>query len=78
MRERVLQQILEVQLADNTKAWVLESDGSYRRPVLAKGAIVRNSQEEFIASALGVSKLRRKTKTSDQRKKKLQIVTRPG
>ena len=77
MRERVLQQILEVQLADNTKAWVLESDGSYRRPVLAKGAPVRNSQEEFIASALGVAKLRRKTKVPDQRRKNLQIVSRP-
>ena len=77
MRERVLHQILAVQLADNTKAWVLESDGSYRRPVLAKGAPVRNSQEEFIASALGVAKLRRKTKVPDQRRKNLQIVSRP-
>jgi hypothetical protein len=56
---------------------VLESDGSYRRPVLAKGAAVRNSQEEFIASALGVAKLRRKTKTPDQRTKDLQIATKP-
>jgi polyphosphate kinase len=47
-----LQAILDVQLADNRKAWVLESDGSWRRVEPAEGEPERDSQAIFMASAL--------------------------
>jgi len=46
---RIDQQILPVSLADNVKAWVLDSDGKYRRRK-TEGTPVR-SQETFIALA---------------------------
>ena len=47
--KRIDQQILPVALADNVKAWMLDSDGKYRRRKV-EGAPVR-SQETFIALA---------------------------
>lgn len=45
LRERILHDILEPQLADNTNAWILKSDGNYDRVVRAKDEAVYSSQD---------------------------------
>jgi polyphosphate kinase len=51
LRERVLNEILATQLADNVRARELLSDGTYRRVVPAKDAPAVRSQNRFIAIA---------------------------
>jgi len=51
LRERVLNEILATQLADNVRARELLSDGTYRRVVPAKDAPPVRSQNRFIAIA---------------------------
>jgi polyphosphate kinase len=53
IRTRILDQILGIQLADNTKAWLLDSEGSYASATCAEGQPKRDSQAEFMALALG-------------------------
>jgi polyphosphate kinase len=49
LRERVIREILGISMADNTRARVLEPDGTYRRIKPAKGESTHRSQFEFIA-----------------------------
>jgi polyphosphate kinase len=76
LRDRIMTQILGAQLADNAKAWQLESDGSYTRVVRATGQNARDAQCEFLNDALDKAKLVRKTmglqrpKSSGRRKAK--------
>ena len=51
LRDRVLNEILATQLADNVKAQRLLADGSYERVVADNGAAAVRSQEAFIALA---------------------------
>jgi polyphosphate kinase len=51
LRERVINQILPLYLADNTKARKLQADGSYQRAAPAKGEKPRRSQVEFMQLA---------------------------
>jgi polyphosphate kinase len=51
LRERIIREILGTSLADNTKARLLQPDGSYCKPRLAKGGKLRRSQSEFVALA---------------------------
>jgi polyphosphate kinase len=51
LRDRIINKILAVSLADNTKARFLRSDGSYRRARLLNGDKSRRSQVEFIELA---------------------------
>ena len=53
LRNRIVSQILAGQLADNTKAWVLDSEGGYTQVARAEGETKRDSQSEFMALALG-------------------------
>ena len=48
LRERVIKEILTLSLADNTRARLLQPDGSYRRVKPAKGEPLCRSQFEFI------------------------------
>ena len=59
LRDRIINQILGTLLADNVKASILGSDGNYTRPAIKKETGPRNSQNEFMALALGESKPRR-------------------
>ena len=43
--------ILELQLADNRKAWELQADGSYQRRQAAAGEPALDSQAELMARA---------------------------
>ena len=64
LREQV-NQILTTQLADNTKAWTLNSDGSYLRATKREGR-GRNSQAEFMALAQGSLPPRKKAPAKDK------------
>ncbi len=60
LRGRIVNQILGAQLADNTRAWQLESEGGYTQVTRAEGEPKRDSQSEFMALALGEVKATRK------------------
>jgi polyphosphate kinase len=49
LRDRIVDEILAIQLADNVKARVLLSDGRYERP--PQGPTPLRSQERFMALA---------------------------
>ena len=51
LRERLIHEVLAISLADNTKARVLASDGSYHKARLLREVAVHRSQTEFIALA---------------------------
>jgi polyphosphate kinase len=51
LRERIIREILEVTLEDNTKARILQSDGTHIRPTSADAP--RRSQSDFVAIVLG-------------------------
>ena len=53
LRTRIVDKILAVHLADNTNAWLLESDGSYSRAPRREGEPRRSSQAEFMTLSLG-------------------------
>ena len=53
LRDRIVNQILATQLADNVKASILGNDGTYSRPAVKKESSQRSSQGEFMALALG-------------------------
>ena len=52
LRERIISEILAGVLADNVKARILTSDGSYRRLAASNGSPSRRSQTEFIGLAV--------------------------
>ena len=52
LRERLINEILALTLADNVRARSLQPDGSYKRVNPAKGSKLVRSQEEFIALAM--------------------------
>lgn len=66
LRDRIVNEILEVSLADNCRASILQPDGSYKPAPLRKGAQLRRSQCEFIELALERhhSERKRKKKTA--------------
>ncbi len=55
LRERIITQILGLQLADNVKARELLPDGTHRRVVPRPGEPCLNSQEELIRQALAAA-----------------------
>jgi len=61
LRDRIINQIIAAQLADNTKAWQLEPDGSYTRVAPDSGQPRRDAQSEFLTEALDKAKSVRKT-----------------
>ena len=60
LRNRIVNQILAGQLTDNTKAWLLDSEGGYTQAPRAEGEQKRDSQSEFMALALGEVKATKK------------------
>lgn len=58
VREQVMH-ILEIQLADNVKAHILQPDGSYEKPDL-RGKVKVNSQDQFCEEAVHNADLERK------------------
>jgi polyphosphate kinase len=77
LRDRLVAQILAIQLADNTKASLLNADGTYTRPA-RKEARARNSQAEFMALSHGESATaRRRRQPGKVRFPSIQIAPRP-
>ena len=56
LRDRITGEILGRQLADNVKARLLQPDGRYVIPPLAKGVKPRRSQSEFMELAAATPK----------------------
>lgn len=77
LRDRIANQILAAQLADNLKASVLQPDGSYVRPSHKKESGARSSQAEFMALALGESKVRRSGRPVKKNYLKIELASRP-
>jgi polyphosphate kinase len=77
LRDRIVNQILATQLADNVKASILDSDGNYTRLPLKKESSQRASQNEFMALALGEAKTRRGTRTVKKNYNKIEVVKAP-
>ena len=77
VRDRILTQLLDPQLADNTKASLLNADGTYTAPAAPRAAQARNSQSEFMARALGDSKPRRKRRVVNPEFTSLKVASAP-
>ncbi len=77
LRERVVTQILGTQLADTAKASMLGPDGNFKRSLVTKEKVRRNSQAEFMALALGDSKPRKKHRPGTRRPVQFQVVRTP-
>jgi polyphosphate kinase len=77
LRDRIVNQVLAIQLADNTKASILGADGAYSRPPRKKDAEPRHSQAEFMALALGESKARRVHRPVKRAYPKMQVAKNP-
>ncbi len=77
LKQRLLEQILGWQLADNTKASILAPDGRYSRLQVRKESKLRSSQAEFMAEALGNLKPAKKKKIVRKRVRNLQLEPKP-
>jgi polyphosphate kinase len=77
LRDRIVKQILATQLADNMKASILQSDGSYTRPTVKKESAQHSSQGEFMALALGEAKTRRATRTVKKSYRRMAVAKTP-
>jgi polyphosphate kinase len=75
LRERVINEILTVTLADNLKARFLRSDGTYRRTEPRNGDKKRRSQTEFIA--LATAEEPRLTAKSGAKYPRVKLASRP-
>jgi polyphosphate kinase len=53
IRDRLLMEILNISLADNTKAYTLNPDATYTRVQAEKGVVTCRSQARFISLAIG-------------------------
>jgi polyphosphate kinase len=77
LRDRIVNQILATQLADNVKASILGSDGAYSRPPVKKESEQRSSQREFMALAMGEAKTRRTTRAVKRNYHKIEVAKAP-
>jgi polyphosphate kinase len=77
LRERIISEILETCLADNTKARHLQADGTYRLHKPASKTAARRSQLEFMALALGNGLGRTDTDNPGKEISKLQVISSP-
>nr|MDQ3623843.1 RNA degradosome polyphosphate kinase [Verrucomicrobiota bacterium] len=77
IRDRIIHQILGAQLADNTKASLLDAEGAYSIPRQPKGTEPRNNQSEFIALALRDAPARSRAKADGEPARKLAVAVEP-
>ncbi len=75
LRERLIGEILALSLADNTKAHLLNSDGSYRRAQISAKEKPRRSQFEFMA--LAKSELPAKRSRIKSKYPRMELAPRP-
>jgi polyphosphate kinase len=77
LKRRIIDQILSAQLADNSKASCLDSDGVYTRVARTKGTAPRNSQDEFMSLPLGDAKRRRKQRAAREIPRQFEVLKKP-
>ncbi len=77
LRDRIINQILATQLADNVKASILGHDGKYTRVPVKKESAQRSSQAEFMALAMGEAKTRRTGRVVKKNYNKIQVAKAP-
>jgi polyphosphate kinase len=77
LRERITSELLVLPLADNTRARLLQSDGSYRLPARRGDAPPRRSQFEFITLAANGTANSPKTGAAKGRRPELKLAKRP-
>ena len=75
LRERLIGEILALSLADNAKAHLLNSDGSYRRAQISAKEKPRRSQSEFMA--LAKSELPAKRSRIKSKYPRMELAPRP-
>jgi len=73
LRDRIIKEILPIPLADNVKANFLQSDGSYRRPMLTNGDKPHRSQSDFIALTAGQQAVKRKAGDNKRRPRQTSV-----
>jgi polyphosphate kinase len=77
LRERIIHEVLAVTLADNAKARILASDGSYHRVKGLNGENARRSQSEFIALASNGEKTTARSRSSRTGYPEVKLARRP-
>jgi len=77
LRKRICNEIFPTLFADNTKAWMLQSDASYERIKPAKGEKPFRSQMEFIALTDATAKTQRKKTTRARRFPVVELTPSP-
>jgi polyphosphate kinase len=77
LRDRIVNQILATHLADNAKASILTSEGTYQRLPVKKEGDARSCQAEFMALALGESKARRAGRPVKKTYTKIEVARAP-
>jgi polyphosphate kinase len=78
LRDRIINEILAVHLADNVKTRVLHSAGSYERIGHLNGDKPRRSQREFIALATAEGRPAARTRSAPARFARLKPAKRPA
>ncbi|MBK9138886.1 MAG: polyphosphate kinase 1 [Verrucomicrobia bacterium] len=78
LRDRLIEEILGLQLADNVKARWLQPDGTYVRPAVVAGEPRLNSQEEFMAIALRQAGEATGDRRRRNRARRFQVLPRPA
>jgi polyphosphate kinase len=77
LRKRITQEILPTILADNTKAHLLQPDGTYSRAQVTAGAKPCRSQEVFMALAESTAHIQRKKATRVRRFPVVELARSP-
>ncbi|HEY6170041.1 MAG TPA: polyphosphate kinase 1, partial [Verrucomicrobiae bacterium] len=78
LRERVINEILRLNLADSTKSRVLQPDGTYRRVAARRPAPALNCQSEFMSLALRESEEPVPARDSRRKYPRMKVAPRPA
>lgn len=77
LRDRIINELLAVALADNARARRLRPDGKYELPGASKKEKARRSQFEFIALASGVADTKAKAASGKKHYPQVKLARRP-
>jgi polyphosphate kinase len=77
LRERITSELLALPLADNTRARLLQPDGTYLVPSRGRGTKPRRSQFEFIALTANGSSPHAKTRSAKREYPAVKLAKRP-
>jgi polyphosphate kinase len=77
LRDRLKRDLLDIQLADNVKARLLQPDGSYCIPALAPGAIPRCSQSEFQSLATEGTRTWSRDRKTRRKEPSIRLASKP-